>query len=512
MLYENSAVLPKGHDYPFGPRTTYQKNDIVLLRADSPDFVEMEERFKARVPKKHAVRFNTVATVVGYKRGAMSSHFAVQFEDGTIGSFNTAQLFGPFASVDAAKQASKYKTNESIPKELFAKFVKRSQHVPINSEIEDQFKNLLVNDKRGFIWLKEPLIVDSVSSKSTIQCAIVAYRPDKEQLDFGYLPYEFKEGQVPAEIKTGYLFFKVFDSVTGEFVSTRNFESKMYGSPGNTGYVIAVPQLRFPRHESIVKTIKQKNHKEFFDYGFRGITKTSFKNSKKIAEHYDKISDIVNANTADQAFDLIYGTTFNEDGSKTINTEKNDKIEICLDQLPANFAINQYHINGDARIRLNAKTPIRLPKTVTGNLEIYFDNDSDAPNLLGISQCDIGQNLRVYGGKTITSLEGLPKHIKGDLLIGPGTQNLNHISDQIDGSLFLNGGTKTFEGGENCTIKKEFSIPFYAIHSVKTKSKPTLDGLPKAATYDIGYSDEEIKGYFKYKTLKTKLPELEGIF
>ncbi len=518
LITERTNDVPNGYTDVPGPRATFQIHDVVIVRGSGKNLKEMLANFKAQNPIKNLSKFNTVGTIIGYKRGTMSAKFAVRFADGSVGIFNTAYLLGPFTSINTATQATSYETNESIPSELFSSYIKRDYIIPVNSDIENNFKGLLVNENYNFIWLDKPLILNHSDPKSSVKLAILAYRKDIENynIDNSFEHNGFKlSGKSPSPefFKNAYFFFKLYDNFTGKFVSTKSLEtsSRIYTnewSSGSTGYCLMLPLLRTKAYygDSVSNAIKSKSYKNLAQNLTIGVSKQFFKVSKKITKTFDDLIKLKDIKTFDELFELKYIPILNSDGTKTINLSPKDELEIDLKEFTKKFDITKYKINGDVRITLKDKICV-APQFVNGSLTIDCSKFS-IDNFLKLSDTKIEKNFQIVGASEIFSLEGCPNHIKGDLVIASSLTNLHHIPTQIDGNLKINGILNSFEGGDECIIKNTMVIPYYH----RDGNFKNLNGLPTAAHYDIGVDQEKIDNYFKFKKLKTKLPELDGIF
>ena len=518
LIAERASDVPNGYTDVPGPKATFQIHDIVIVRGSGKNLKQMLANFKAQNPLKNLSKFNTVGTIIGYKRGTMSAKFAVRFSDGSIGIFNTAYLLGPFTSINTATQATSYQTNETIPPELFSSYIKRDYLIPVNSDIENNFKELLVNDNYNFVWLNKPLILNHSDPKNSVKLVILAYRKDIENynVDNSFECNGFKLSDkplFPEFFKHTYFFFKLYDNFTGKFVSTKSLEtsSRIYTNEwpsGSTGYCLTVPLLRTKAYygDSVLNAIKSKSYKNLVQNLTIGISKQFFKVSKKITKTFDDLVKLKDIKTFDELFELKYTPVLNSDGTKTINLLLKDEIEIDLKEFTKNFDITKYKINGDTRITLKDKNCV-APQHVNGSLTIDCSKFS-IDNFLKLANTKIEKNFHVIGASKIFSLEGCPNHIKGDVIVASSLANLHHIPTQIDGNLEINGILDSLEGGDNCLIKNTMIVSSYHRHD----NFKTLNGLPTAAHYDIGVDQEKIDEYFKFKKLKTKLPELNGIF
>lgn len=513
LIAERASDVPEGYNDIPGPKATFQLHDAVIVRGGGKNLQQMLANFKVQNPKKNVSKFNTVGTIIGYKRGTMSAKFAVKFADGSVATFNTAYLMGPFVSINAANQATSYKTNESIPPELFSSYVKRDQTVPVNDSIENDFKNLLVNEKYGFIWLERPLILNHRDPKSSVKLAILAYRPDIEEygIETCFNPNDFQKLN-KTSFENKYVFFKLYNNFSGKFVSTNNFEASSHilsngWHTGNTGYCLSVPSLQTKSYygDSMSDFVKTKSYKNLLHIVTVGLNKQFFKTPEKVTREFDNLKTIKEIKTFEELFDLKYRTVINSDGTKTITISQKSEVAFNLRDFPKNFNLLKYKINGNVRVELNNNIPI-APQFIGGTLTIDC-NSSSVSNFLNLANTVIENHFFIVGASKIRSLEGCPNHIKGNLVISCTLDNLNHIPSQIDGDLEINGMVSSFKGGENCVVKNSFIIPAY--HRV---SGVSLEGLPYASNYNIGVDQKEIDEYFKFKKLKTKLPELEDIF
>ena len=111
-------------------------------------------------------------------------------------------------------------------------------------------------------------------------------------------------------------------------------------------------------------------------------------------------------------------------------------------------------------------------------------NNSRLLHLESLDGCPVGVNLLLNEscGSTLTTLKGLPS-------------NLNSVVVKFE--------LESFECS-NTIITDQLYV---------RKKPKSLAGLPKASKYTIqGYSQEEIDEELRFRGLREKLPELNGIF
>ena len=494
------AEMPAGYKNPT-PKATFQLNDIVLVRSQGDDLEEMKDYFEGLQPKKYYRYFNNIGKVIGYKPGTMSAKFAVEFSDGTIGSFNTAHLRGPFVSVKAAETAAK-QTNNNFAPELSSKFVPRDELIPTNKPLEDYFKELFVTQSKGFTWLDTPVVINT-RAVSNEQIVVLAHKPRSVKPDEDELRYREWEKQLPEELNSSFLFFKVFNTVTGKFKHTTDFDQNIWTvrmplSNPRSGYYMQLPTFSTSNYAIRLASEEQK-YQSSLCVSTMPVNKSFEKHLKLCTSNFKKAEKLLTLDSFEEYFDTILYNVVERDGVKTIIATPEARID--MQDMPANFDLSKYKIKGSFIMETN-KPPFNFPKEVTENFKLKA-HVVHLKNLKGLPK--IGGNC-IINLESLDSLEGCPLETNSDFTLDLGLgslSNLKFLPKHIKGDCGISAEVKSFEGGEDCVIDGKLWV---------TKSCKQLDGLPKATKYVIGIHQDEIDTYFKLKGLKQKLPELEGIF
>lgn len=501
------SVIPAGYRAPT-PKATFQLNDVVIARSEGKTLEDSKETFSARNPQKYLKYFNQVGTVIGYKPGTMSAKFAVEFQDGFVASFNTAHIIGPFGSKRDAEKATKVETS-LIPPQLFAKYVPRENQIPTIESIEDQFKNRLVSTNQ-FVWLKDPVIAPSTAPGRPLDLAILAYKEDLNGFntnDSGLYGLEYFN--LPVSFKKRFLFFKVFNRLTGKFAvpNLSNRSSLFDSTNGSTGYFITFPEFSksYVTSSNVQEAIKSNNFSELVTHAIEGLNKKTELAFKYIFNEFQKIHKLETIKTGDDYFDLVYGS-FTENNLKVVTA---NTVNFDFDRLLSkNFDITQYKVEGNCEINLNKKSAtVKAPAFVSGDLVIKGQSQRIA-NLAGLPN-KINGSLGIYS-INLDSLENCPEKINGDLnlVLTNKLQNLNFLPKSIKGNLLITNNVESFAGGENTEVAKQFSIATVS-HGITPKN---LHGIPKATEYNIGIPKEKITNYFAVKELENEFPEIQGTF
>ena len=496
------AEMPTGYKNPT-PKATFQLNDIVLVRSQGDDLEEMKDYFEGLQPKKYYRYFNNVGKVIGYKAGTMSAKFAVEFSDGTIGSFNTAHLRGPFVSVKAAETAAK-QTNNNFAPELSSKFVPRDELIPTNKPLEDYFKELFVTQSMGFTWLDTPVVINT-RAVSNEQLVVLAHKPRSVKPDEDELRYREWEKQLPEELNSSFLFFKVFNTVTGKFKQTTDFDQNLWTvrmplSNPRSGYYMQLPTFSNSNY-AIRLASEEQNYQSSLCVSTMPVNKSFEKHLKLCVSNFEKAEKLPTLTSFEEYFDTILYNVVERDGVKTIIATPEVRIDIDLQDMPAKFDLSKYKIEGNCYLETKKKF-FSFPKEVTNNFRL-MGNEMKLKNLIGLPKIG-GQCILTLG--SLDSLEGCPLEINSDFkleLRQGNLSNLKFLPKRIKGYCDISTEVKSFEGGDDCIIDGTLLV---------TKSCKDLEGLPKAGDYVIGVHQKEIDDYFKFKGLKQKLPELEGIF
>ena len=494
------AEMPAGYKNPT-PKATFQLNDIVLVRSRGDDLEEMKDYFEGLQPKKYYRYFNTIGKVIGYKPGTMSAKFAVEFSDGTIGSFNTAHLQGPFTSLQAAETAAKQNDNNFAP-ELSSRFIPRDELISTNKRLEDCFKEVFITSSGRFKWLDNPIVINTSNNQ---QLVVLAHTPRSVKLDEDELRNRTWEKQLPPELENSLLFFKIFNNITGKFIQNTDFDhniwtARMQLSTVRSGYYLQLPTFNQSSYAIKLARDEQK-YQQTLCFSTIPINKSFEKHLKLCVSNFEKAEKLPTLTSFEEYFDTILYNVVEREGIKTIIATPSSEVRLDLENMPAKFDWSKYKIEGSFVLETN-KNFFNFPKEVTNNFRL-IGNELKLKNLIGLPKIG-GQCALVLN--SLDSLEGCPSEVNSDFKLELRHGNLSSLKflpKHIKGDCNISAEVKSFEGGEDCVIDGKLWV---------TKSCNDLEGLPKASDYVIGVSQTEIDDYFKFKGLKQKLPELEGIF
>ena len=494
------AEMPAGYKNPT-PKATFQLNDIVLVRSRGDDLEEMKDYFEGLQPKKYYRYFNTIGKVIGYKPGTMSAKFAVEFSDGTIGSFNTAHLQGPFTLLQAAETAAKQNDNNFAP-ELSSRFIPRDELISTNKRLEDCFKELFITSSGRFKWLDNPIVINTNNNQ---QLVVLAHTPRPVNETEESLRYNWTwEKQLPPELENSLLFFKIFNNITGKFIQSTNFDKNIWNvripiTNPRSGYYLQMPSFSTSNYTIRLASEEQK-YMNSLCFSTIPVNKSFEKQLKMCVSYFERAEKLPTLTSFQEYFDTILYDVVERNGVKTIIGTPD--ILLDLQDMPAKFDLSKYKIEGSLRLETNKKF-FNFPKEVTEDFrlvgqELELKNLTELPKIGGKWALVI---------RSLDSMEGCPSEIKSDFKIElmKGTlSNLNFLPKHIKGSCYLSAEVKSFIGGEDCVIDGTLWV---------NESCKDLNGLPKATDYQLGgINQREIDDYFKFKGLKQKLPELEGIF
>ena len=494
------AEMPAGYKNPT-PKATFQLDDIVLVRPGGSNIKEMQDYFEGLQPKKYYRYFNNVGKVIGYKPGAMSAKFAVEFSDGTIGSFNTAHLKGPFVSSEAAEIAAKQHTND-FPPEASSKFVHRDERIPTNIPLEDYFKYLFVNSSGGFKWLDTPIVIPMIKDLSNLRLVILAHKPHFiNQEEFRHA--REWEKHVPAELKSSFLFFKIFNDVTGKFANVTSFDVNLWTvrmpiTNPRTGYFMQLPTFSNSDY-SIKSASEEQNFQQSLCISTMPVNRSFEKHLNLVVSNFEKAKKLSKITTFEEYFDIILYNAVERDGVKTIT---NKEVHINLKSMPAKFDLSKYKIKGSVVMDMSNNF-LNCPTEVTGDFTIR-GLDLTLKDLIGLPKT--GGKCSIFLS-SLNSLEGCPSEINSDFKIhlhGGSLSNLKFFPKHIKGECYILTKVTSFKGGEDCVIDGTLWV---------NESCKDLNGLPKATAYELeGIHQNEIDNYFKLKKITTRLPELDGMF
>jgi hypothetical protein len=494
--------MPAGYKNPT-PKATFQLDDIVLVRSNGSNIKEMQDYFEGIQPKKYYRYFNNVGKVIGYKPGAMSAKYAIEFSDGTIGSFNTAHLKGPFISTNAAEIASKQKDNRFAP-ELSSKFVHRDDIIPINKPLEDYFKDLFVNSSLGFTWLDTPIVIPGRGRDEQVAVLAHKLRPSSFKSDETTHPmFKSWNSELSQELKDSFLFIKAFNGVTGKFSNNTNYDhhiwtARMQLTNPRTGYYIQLPTFSNANY-AILAANEEQDYRKSLCLSTIPINNSFEKHLRLCVSNFERAKKVSKITTFEQYFDTILFNVTKSDGVKTIIQKE---VHIDLQHMPANFDLSKYKIKGSCVLE-TSKQFFNFPKEVTGHFKLNGD-ELELKNLIGLPKIG-GQCVLTLG--SLDSLEGCPSEVNSDFKLNLrqnySLSNLNFFPKHIKGDCEISADLKSFKGADGCIIDKRLWVG---------KSCKNLDGLPKAGDYIIGVHQNEIDQYFKLKKITTRLPELDGMF
>lgn len=479
--------------------TKFKLNDIVVVNVAKSNKEDAVNSFLSYHPQYALPYIDGVGKVVSYKKNIFSSKYGVEFEDGNVIPIASGFLVGPFASYESAH---KYKGKHSeqtldIDAKDMAGFVPDST-VQVIKQIEDDFKRNFVNEKVGFRWLDEPLII----KYKKFDVYVLAFKPNTSNIDEHYLnfvnrnsDYERVDNPTRPGFDNGFVFCKVINKLTKQLQKTQVLT---FADEGAGCYFLQCPNLtRYSR--DCFRDGKVVNRKNLFDVSCSPIRAFSTKTQQRFLQKFALADDESLISTGLDYYKLLYNMVEGQPVKSKYSADFHEAI------LQENLKeISKYTFDCDASVFFvdSRRNIEHLPKHVTGTLTIVAKTLN---SLEGLSEC---QTKDIHIAADVKRLEGFPESInvnEGVLRFNRTLDSLEGIPDQLNCDLYI-GNLNSFIGARNCINKGSVQIQKFHGNS--------FDGFFKEpGKYSIwNVNHEKLEEYLKFRDLETKHPELEGIF
>lgn len=511
-LKQRAPRKPKleGYTTPPTSKTKFKEGDIVLVNVPmNNSFEDAEEEIVKYFRTHHpalAVPYIAKAGIVKlYKRGSIGfgAKYGVLFEDGNIIPIHSLFLIGPFTSIESAKKHKgihSYKVN--IKAKDLAGF-EPDREVEVDQKVEEAFKNHFVGGEVNFEWLETPIVI----KYRTFDCYVLAIKRNiysNEQMDSSTklqflsnnIAMDRLDNPTHPQYDNCFIFCKVINKQTKKLQKTQVLTS--IGSRGPGFYFMQNPELSRYVSKDAFEGPFVKNHLRLYSINVNPF-KASTKQCEQIKANFKMFEDEESIKTGYDYFKAFYKI---KEGQTIINS---DDVIIDEERFGLDFKeISKYSIEGDCTIRLedSTKSITYLPLRANSlTIAAYRLN-----SLEGISKCEIQKELII--ASNLKNLKGFPSsinekrkmfeiHNELDCLEGIPNLVLCHISIRE---------LKSFVGAEDCVCK--------GIVQVQKFTGKELNGFFKEAENFSSWtiSQADIEQHKKFRDLRKKLPELEGIF
>lgn len=488
------------------PRAKFQAGDIVAVNVprNLDDQQELNRYFRSYSPQYAVPYMNGVGTVRSFKKGLMSSKYAVEFEDGNVIPIHSGFLIGPFSSIENAK---KYQGKHSysplrIDTGDLAGFAPDSK-VEVNDKIENKFKQSFVNEQVGFKWLADPVVVKFkdfdvyvLAVKKNVE-KVPASKMESSRLNFVNFHQDADRVDNPTrpELNNHFVFCKTVDRVTKKLIKTQRISHRGSGS-----YFLQRPNLDRYITDKLFVDGKAQNPFDLFGIGMYPFGGGSIQEIKTEFHTYDNSKEIIKT-----GFDYFKARYRVQEGS-TFVKELHDYILVDQKILKKDFdKIKDFTLHGSVYITYedDVNTLFCLPKEVKGSLKIAFKK---LHSLEGIEQCDLIEDTQLFFEGEVDSFKGFSKQMnvperRVDFRV---VQSLEGIPDELFCNLSI-GSLKSFKGASNCVNKGHVRI---------NGAPENLNGFFKEkgefASWNL--TDEKIKAFLDIRGLENEFPEIAGTF
>lgn len=511
-LKQRPARKPKLEGYTTPPAfgAKFKEGDIVLVNVpmygtSTSSEQEVVNYFRSYHPALAVPYIAKAGVVKLYKRGSVGfgAKYGVLFEDGNIIPIHSMFLIGPFASLESAK---KYKGIHShrvnIEAVDLAGFEPDSE-VEVDEKVENAFKSHFVGGEVDFEWLETPIVI----KYRTFDCYVLAYKRNKypkEQMETNRLEFlsnniamDRLDNPIYPQYDNCFVFCKVINKQTKKLQKTQVLSSVSYCGPGF--YFIQTPELSRRVYSDAFEGHLVKNHLKLYNINtipFRASTKQC----EEIKTNFKLFEDEASIKTGYEHFKTLYKI---KEG-QTIVSNGNNEVLIQEERFGPDFKeISKYSINGDCTIYLEQSTqnvshvPLKANElTITGR---------KLNSLEGIEKCDIQKELQI--SCSLKNLKGFPENInqKGKTFEVNELDSLEEIPDLVLCDIDIRE-LKSFVGARNSVCKGRVQVR-------KFTGKELTGFFEEAEDFSSWtISDKDIAEHKKFRDLKKKLPEVEGLF
>lgn len=465
----------------------------------------------------------SLGQVVGYRSKYYGAgDYLIEFENGLLFATKKKYLRGPYKTKEIALKYRNNPNAEDSLSDLKLKPTAFSTDYKTLPKTEKTIKDTYTKEPFNFKWLETPISFKTAEYKPKI-ITVLAVRTD-ENVSFGNHCDMFLKKQG----------FNQFCIIRYNDPLTKKLLIKDY-SP----YQIIFPSLKFFYPNSNLHLLVGQNPISHLDKIFT-LTKASYSKILKESEKINIKSKFMNFNKF-LSLDKLTSRDLLEicgelktDGDQKILSNAVDFERLNFTEPEDRKLIRDYHLNSymfsftdDTAVNLN-NCPLSVPKLhIQGdNLQTLSTDNNTKVNRIELYKAPLIKNLK--GLETFQNVKELEIGTYNSMM----TNNSKLLQlENLDGcpadvTLFLNescGTTLTTLKGLPSTLNKvvvKFELEsFECSNTVITdqlyvhKKPKSLSGLPKATKYNIeGYTQEEIDEELRFRGLREKLPELDGIF
>ena len=453
---ESEADLPEP-PAPFNvppPRAEFQRGDVVLVQNPQPD---KEDYLTNNLPKYMHGYTNAVGRIIGHRPMGISTQFAVEFEDKTIGKLKGYWLVGPFRSIQTAKkyQGRKELVDADIAPEDHKRYAEARSEIGANEAIENGFKKLFV-EGGYFEWLPEPVVLKVAGKHKAVVLAVSKDSIPDEQ---GGKHHGIWEG-IP-QIANKAFFCKAIDAVSSQLIKTSTIVDL-----GSGYYGLMTPNMD------------------------RAGLNSTFHNGKiaEIGFYYNKrpVNSVKALVEYKAAFERITVLKTIEDGMELFDAINNVQVKGNLKIVPkeAHYfdphiaegittdinAFKNYVAEGRIKCSCNINGQIVFPKEVKGKC-LTIQSSEDIENLKGFPITSPGFELII--SSKLNSFEGLPSTFDGSIHVYSAS-SLKGFPKVVKGNCGFDN-IDSFEGGQDSVIEGALNL--------RTSDLPSFSSIPEATVY-----------------------------
>jgi hypothetical protein len=466
----------------------------------------------------------SLGQVVGYRSKYYGAgDYLIEFENGLLFATKKKYLRGPYKTKEIALKYRNNPNAEDSIEDLKLKPTAFSTEYKTLPKLEKILKDIYTKEPFNFKWLETPISFKTAEYKPKI-ITVLAVRTDPN------VSFEYH-----CNISLKKQGFNQFSIIRYNDPLTKKLLTKDY-SP----YQIIFPSLKFFNTNSDLNNFSMDESPVAQVSKLFKLTQVSY---GKIQKEPDKINLKVKFENFNKflSSDRLTAKDLLEvcgqlkiEGDQKILTGSFDFDRLNFIKPEDKQLIRDYHLasylfsfTDDKAINLN-NCPLSVPKIhIEGEqLQTLSTNNNTKVDRIELYKAPLLKNLK--GLETFRDV----KEIEIGTYIGSLTNTSNFLRlETLEGcppdvKLFVNescGTTLTTLKGLPSTLNKvvvKFELEsFECSNTVITdqlyvhKKPKSLSGLPKATKYNIeGYTQEEIDEELRFRGLREKLPELDGIF
>jgi len=463
---------PKGFSVP-PPRAKYQLGDVIVIQSPQD-----EEYIKARMPKYLHPYINAVGRIVGHRISGISTHYAVEFEDGTIGKVSSGFVVGAFRSFDSAKkyQGRKKLVPADIAPEDHKRHAEAQSKMGANEVIENAFKELFVKSGE-FEWLEKPIIFNTEGRHKAVVLAISTSSITEGQGG----NWGFWSEKAP-QIKDKLFFCKAIDPATNQLVKTSSIVDS-----GSGFYCLTTPSMTNLTTKGVFKKGQLESIENYYN-------RSPVNSTKGLVQHKNEFDRLAHLNTIKDGMEFFdFVNNVKEKGSlKIVPNQDYHRVDIPEGITTNLNAFKNYVFDGGVVCSCNINGQIVFPKEVKGD-QLTISSNKAVENLKGFPITS--PDTALFVASDIHSFEGLPSPFVGDLRAHHAF-SLKGFPKVIKGNCDF-AQIDSFEGGKDSVVEGYITI--------RSKQLPSFSNIPEATNYHIYALSHEEQDKIKSTVKKRKL-------